>query len=174
MHQVCSGHPLPERPMQSAMASDDPQHAITSTMTITRNRKKILFLCAANACRSQMAKRWSRHLKADPIEACLRSWYSTKSSRPAPMRIKPVLPSPNPPWSSTLASRILPGLSGVRPGPLTATVAHGIKFGLSFRHFPNRLEKDRLAIQLKHPIINSFNTFGNPRSKDHYCHDQPT
>jgi arsenate reductase len=30
---------------------------------------KILFLCTANACRSQMAEGWARHLKSDVIEA---------------------------------------------------------------------------------------------------------
>ncbi|MDO8303870.1 MAG: arsenate reductase ArsC [Sedimentisphaerales bacterium] len=30
---------------------------------------KVLFLCTANACRSQMAEGWARHLKSDVIEA---------------------------------------------------------------------------------------------------------
>lgn len=30
---------------------------------------KVLFLCTANACRSQMAEGWARHLKGDIIEA---------------------------------------------------------------------------------------------------------
>ncbi|MHC4720975.1 MAG: arsenate reductase ArsC, partial [Planctomycetota bacterium] len=37
---------------------------------MTRKRKlKILFLCTGNACRSQMAEGWARHLKGDRIEA---------------------------------------------------------------------------------------------------------
>jgi arsenate reductase len=33
-----------------------------------RGRKKILFLCTGNACRSQMAEGWGRELKSDEIE----------------------------------------------------------------------------------------------------------
>jgi len=31
---------------------------------------KVLFICTGNACRSQIAEGWAKHLKSDSIEAC--------------------------------------------------------------------------------------------------------
>lgn len=33
------------------------------------NKKKILFLCTGNSCRSQMAEGWAKHLKSDLFDA---------------------------------------------------------------------------------------------------------
>ena len=33
-----------------------------------KEKKNILFLCTGNACRSQMAEGWARHLRSDSIE----------------------------------------------------------------------------------------------------------
>ncbi|TAN08248.1 MAG: arsenate reductase ArsC [Rhodanobacteraceae bacterium] len=36
---------------------------------MTEPRQRILFICTGNACRSQMAEAWTRHLLGDRIEA---------------------------------------------------------------------------------------------------------
>jgi arsenate reductase len=43
---------------------------------------KLLFLCTGNACRSQMAEGWARHLKSDTIEAYSAGvWPTTVSTK---------------------------------------------------------------------------------------------
>jgi arsenate reductase len=51
-------------------------------MSETKGKIKVLFLCTGNACRSQMAEGWARHLKSDVIEACSAGvWPAGVSSR---------------------------------------------------------------------------------------------
>jgi arsenate reductase len=38
-------------------------------MSENKNKIKVLFLCTGNACRSQIAEGWAKHLKSDVMEA---------------------------------------------------------------------------------------------------------
>jgi len=50
--------------------------------TEEKKKAKVLFLCTGNACRSQMAEGWARHLKSDVIEAYSAGvWPAGVSSR---------------------------------------------------------------------------------------------
>jgi arsenate reductase len=51
-------------------------------MSEAKEKIKVLFLCTGNACRSQMAEGWARHLKSNVIEACSAGvWPAGVSSR---------------------------------------------------------------------------------------------
>ena len=51
-------------------------------MADSATKTTILFLCTGNACRSQMAEGWTRHLKSDVIEAYSAGvWPAGVSSR---------------------------------------------------------------------------------------------
>jgi len=51
-------------------------------MSQTKEKIKVLFLCTGNACRSQMAEGWARHMKFDVIEAYSAGvWPAGVSSR---------------------------------------------------------------------------------------------
>jgi arsenate reductase len=51
-------------------------------MADSATKTKILFLCTGNACRSQMAEGWAKHLKSDVIEAYSAGvWPAGVSSR---------------------------------------------------------------------------------------------
>ncbi len=56
----------------------DVDHAVESLMAPYADRKKVLFLCRENACRSQMAGAFAQHLAADRLDV------STGGSQPAP------------------------------------------------------------------------------------------
>ena len=51
-------------------------------MSDSVKKTKVLFLCTGNACRSQMAEGWARHLKPDVIDVCSAGvWPARVSAR---------------------------------------------------------------------------------------------
>ena len=89
---------------------EDVDQAVAALMAHYTSRKKVLFLCRQNACRSQMAGAWAQHLAGDRLDA------ATGGSEPAE--------TINPDMAKVMAE-IGIDMEFRRPQSIEAALAHG-------------------------------------------------